>query len=107
MPKLFPILAFFPLLILPGCTHLAGTVHDAASRQPFAGAAITIGHPAGLGVFESHLTDARGRFDFYVFPTDENHLYLADPHGDMTNARRLDRSELSDHMNLTLPRSAE
>ena len=100
-------LMILPLLLaLGGCTHVAGTVYDAQTRRPLAGAVFTIGHPAGIGVFDRKTSDGQGHFDLQISPTDESQIYVYDGKGDPHGAQRLDHTELSDHMKVYLLRQS-
>jgi len=88
-----------------GCTHLKGVVLEDRTELPVKTAVFTVGLPGGVGVFEKHAVDDEGRFDFYISPTDESHLYLSDGKGDpVLDLRRVDSREMSDHMKIILPR---
>ena len=93
------MLGVMGLLVLAGCSHVKGQVLAEGTKRPVVDAEFTVGHPSGVGVFERHRVDQSGRFDFYISPTDDSHLYLWDGKGDPETAvRRIDRSEISDHM---------
>lgn len=98
-------MVLFSALLLAGCTHVAGTVYEAGTSRPLAGATFTVGHPGGIGVFARHTSNAEGHFDFYIAPTDESHLYVFS--GDPTMARRVDRSEISEQMKVYVRRNTE
>jgi len=86
-----------------GCMHLKGVVEEAPGR-PAATAALSVGRPGGISATTEHRVDAKGRFDFWIFALDENRVYLFDLEGDpQTTMRRVDRSEFSDQMFLTIP----
>lgn len=98
------LLAALPfLLLLPACTHVKGVVLDERTLKPVPDAEFTVGHPKGIGVYQRHRTDSKGRFDFHISPTDENYLYLWDGKGDANMAaRRIPRSDISDNMTIHL-----
>ena len=93
---------------LGGCTHVRGVVVEERTGKPFSTAVFTVGRPDGIGVFQTNSVDRNGRFDFQISPTDESALYVHDSSGDVTSTmRRIDHSEISDHMRIVLPRMAD
>lgn len=88
---------------MAGCAHLKGVVIEDPSGRPMRTAVFTVGRPNGIAILDRHTVDGRGAFDFSLFPTDENDLYLYDGAGDPElTMRRVDASEMSDHMRLFL-----
>ena len=90
---------------LSGCTHLKGVVVESPSGRPLITAKLDIGRPGSLANYGSHPVDGNGRFDFYISPTDTSMIFVYDgaaaPERTM---RRLDQSELNDHMRLEIER---
>ena len=93
-------------LALPACTHVKGIVVDDRPGRPHPDAVFTVGNPDGIGVLQRNHADRNGRFDFYISPTDESLLYVYDStQGASNTMRRIDHTEISDHMRVTLPRT--
>jgi hypothetical protein len=91
------------LLTAGGCTHLKGVVEEAPGR-PSRTAVFSVGRPDGVAVYSMHRVDSAGRFDFMIPAADENSVYLYDERGDpQTTMRRVDRKEMGDHMQMTVP----
>jgi hypothetical protein len=94
---LMPVLA-----LLPACTHISGVVEQAPGR-PLTTAVFSVGRPDGIAMYEQHHVDSRGHFDFYVIPTDEQHLYLYDSAGDpRATLRRIDPMEMRKGMHIMM-----
>ena len=91
------------LMAATGCMHLKGVVEEAPGR-PATTAVLSVGRPGSVsGAFE-HRVDDKGRFDFWIFTVDEHRVYLFDQAGDpQITLRRVDRSEFSNQMQLTIP----
>ncbi len=91
------------VLGLAGCTHLKGIVLVESTQRPARTAVLSIGRPTGIAVFATHHVDANGAFDFYIGPTDENHVYIYDDSGSPElTMRRIDPLEMSVNMTLHL-----
>jgi hypothetical protein len=107
MRKMLALLMLVAMAAVGGCTHLAGTVYDAQSKRPLPGAVFTVGHPAGIGVFDRKTADGYGRFDFQISPTDESQIYVYDGKSDPSSAQRVDKTEFGDHMKVYVRRGYE
>ena len=91
------------LMTQASCMHLRGVVEEAPGR-PATTAALSIGRPGGISTVTEYHVDTKGRFDFWISALDEHRVYLFDLEGDpQTTMRRVDRSEFSDQMLLTIP----
>ena len=97
------------VMALSACTHLKGVVLEEPSQRPVRTAMLTVGRPNGISVFEQHAVNSNGEFDFQIMPVDENNVYIYDTAaGAELTARKIDRSEMNDHMKLhmrPLPRN--
>ena len=101
------VLLALPLLTLAltACTHVKGVILEDRTNRPVTDAALTIGRPDGIGVYQRIHVDKNARFDFYISPTDEDFLFVWDGKGDpLISVRKIDRGEISDHMTIKLPR---
>jgi hypothetical protein len=86
-----------------GCTHIKGVVVEDPSGRAMKTARFSVGRPDSIAVYATHDVDARGGFDFYIAPTDENNLYLYDAAGDpQYTLQRIDRSQQSEKMQLRM-----
>jgi hypothetical protein len=104
LPGTIKILGVMGLLALAACTHVKGQVLEDRTLRPVTDAELTVGHPDGLGAFQRVRVDAKGKFDFYISPTDQDFLYVWDGKGDvLTAARRIERGDISDHMTIYMP----
>jgi hypothetical protein len=91
------------LLAAGGCTHLKGTVEEGPGK-PSRTAIFSVGRPGGVAVYSTHRVDAGGRFDFMIPAVDEDNVYLYDGRGDpQSTMRRVDPSEMGDHMEMMVP----
>jgi len=91
---------------LAACIHARGTVTDMQNR-PLTTAKFSIGRPDGVGAFATYGVTDRGDFDFYVFPTDLNAVYVYDSTGNpAVTMRRIDRSDVSDRMKIKMHAAA-
>ena len=108
LPGTIKILGVMGLLALAACTHVKGQVLEDRTNRPVTAAELTVGRPDGLGTFERIKVDAKGKFDFHISPTDENFLFVWDGKGDpLLAVRKIDRSEISDHMVIYLPQGRD
>lgn len=98
------ILAAITLAASQGCASVAGVVVDPRGK-PHPTAAFSVGRPDGLGSYANHRVNKEGRFKFSILGSDENYLWVYDSESEpMATARRIDRTEISDHMRIVLPR---
>jgi len=87
-------------LALSACIHAKGTVMD-PQNHPLTTAKFSIGRPDGVGSFANYNVTDRGDFDFYVFPTDLNAVYVYDSTANPAiTMRRIDRSDINDKMKI-------
>ena len=92
---------------ISGCTHVKGVVLEDQTNRPCRSAVLSIGRPDAIAVYARHTVDRQGQFDFYMSPTDESNLYLYDGAADaLMTMRRIDRTEIGEHMRLVLHRAA-
>ena len=88
------------------CTHVRGVVVDEGTERPHPTAVFTVGRPDGIAIYQRNPVERNGRFDFYISPTDESTLYVFDSSwGAAATMRRIDRTEISDHMHVVMPRA--
>jgi hypothetical protein len=89
-------------VLLPACTHLSGVVEQSPGR-PLTTAVFTVGRPDGVGEYARYPVDSRGHFDFSIFLTDEQHLYLFDNAGDpRMTMRRIEPIEMRKDMHIMM-----
>jgi hypothetical protein len=92
------------VLAVGACTHLAGVV-TRSDGKPVPTAEFSIGRPTDIAHYGEHPVDAQGQFSFYISPTDENYLYVYDRTNPEATMRQMQRSEISDHMQVKLDAS--
>ena len=90
--------------MLGACTHVAGVV-ERSNGKPVSTAMFSIGRPTDITMYGTHPVDAEGRFSFYISPVDENYLYVYDSMNPDSTMRQVQRSEISDHMQVKLDAS--
>ena len=91
---------------LGACTHVKGIVVDDVTGRSHPSAVFTVGRPDGIGVLQRNSADGNGRFDFQISPLDESALYVYDGSAEPSSTmKRIDRTEINDHMRVTLPRT--
>ena len=90
--------------MLGACTHVAGTV-TRSDGKPVASAEFSIGRPSDIAHYGAHPVDADGHFSFYISPTDENYLYVYDRLNPDATMRQVQRTDITDHMQIRLDAS--
>jgi hypothetical protein len=91
--------------MVSGCTHVAGIAVWQGTSFPAAGAKLSLGPPGSTFTQHFYPVNSKGHFSFWISSLDTDNVWVWSGRGNSAvNSFQIDPSEISDHMQLQVPK---